>query len=162
MREYKTKRGKYHEWLTDEGLIKIEGWAMDGLSDEQIAHNIGIVPSTLYEWKNKYSEISEALRKGKEIIDRQVENALLKRALGFEYEETKKIQEKDANGKDRMRIEKFTKTMAPDTGAIAFWLNNRKPIEWRDKHEVQHSGEMSVINREELIEKYLSDEDEDT
>jgi len=159
MREYKTKRGKYHEWLTDEGLIKIEGWAMDGLSDEQIAHNIGIVPSTLYEWKKKYSEISEALKKGKEIIDRQVENALLKRALGFEYEETKKIQEKDANGKDRIRIEKFTKTMAPDTGAIAFWLKNRKPAEWRDKQNLEVEGNLDISNMDKLITDYLSDDD---
>ena len=155
MRKYKTKRGKYHEWLTKEGLIRIEGWAMDGLSDEQIAHNIGIVPSTLYEWKKKYSEISEALKKGKEIIDRQVENALLKRALGFEYEETKKIQEKDANGKDRMRIEKFTKTMAPDTGAIAFWLKNRKPVEWRDKQSIEHSGHVDISERAREIDEYF-------
>lgn len=153
---------KYDEWITEDGLIKLEGMARDGLTDEQIAHNIGIARGTLYTWKNRFNDIDDALKRGKEVIDRQVENALLKRALGFEYEETKKIQEKDANGKDRMRIEKFTKTMAPDTGAIAFWLKNRKPEQWRDKHEVQHSGEMSVINREELIEKYLSDKDENT
>ena len=74
-------KGKYQEWLTPEGLLKIEGWARDGLTDEQIAEKIKITPSTLYEWKKRYSEISEALKKGKEVVDRQVENALLKRAL---------------------------------------------------------------------------------
>lgn len=85
----KTKgtNGKYHEWLTEEGLIKLEGFARDGLTNDQIAHNIGINPDTLYTWKKKYAEISEALKRGKEVIDRQVENALLKRALGYEYKE---------------------------------------------------------------------------
>lgn len=48
-------QAKYKEWLTKEGLIKIEGWARDGLTDEQIAHNIGISRKTLSDWKNKYS-----------------------------------------------------------------------------------------------------------
>lgn len=85
-------KGKYTEWLTDEGLIKIEGWARDGLTDEQIAENIGIRRETLYDWKKKFSNISNALKRGKEIVDRQVENALLKRALGYEFSEKKYIQ----------------------------------------------------------------------
>nr|WP_315527522.1 helix-turn-helix domain-containing protein [Carnobacterium maltaromaticum] len=96
----KTKKtkgpGKYQQWITEEGLIKIEGWARDGLTDEQIAHNIGIQRTTLYDWKNKYPDISDTLKKGKEVIDRQVENALLKRALGFVYtERTAKVVDRD-------------------------------------------------------------------
>ena len=81
----KHKKGKYRDWITEEGLLLIEGWARDGLTDEQIAHNIGIRRETLCVWKNKYPNISNALKKGKEVVDRQVENALLKRALGYEY-----------------------------------------------------------------------------
>lgn len=84
-------KGKYHDWLTPEGLLKLEGWARDGLTDEQIASNIGINPATLYDWKNKYNKISEVLKKGKEVVDIQVENALLKRALGYKYNEDKYI-----------------------------------------------------------------------
>lgn len=80
-------KGKYEQWLTQEGLILIEGWARDGLTDEQVAHNIGISRSTLNEWKKKYPDISDALKRGKEVVDRQVENALLKRALGYQFEE---------------------------------------------------------------------------
>ena len=65
----------------------MEGWARDGLTDEQIAKNMGISRSTLNEWKKKYSDISDTLKKGKEVVDRQVENALLKRALGYSYKE---------------------------------------------------------------------------
>ncbi len=130
------RKGKYHDWITEEGLLKIEGWARDGLTDEQISHNMGIHPSTLYEWQKKYPEITEALKKGKEVIDRQVENALLKRALGYEYEEVKQIIEKDDKGKDRKRIEKTVKHVVPDVGAQIFWLKNRKPQVWRDKQQV--------------------------
>lgn len=61
-------KGKYEYWLTSEGLIKLQGWARDGLTDEQIAKNMRINVSTLYDWKKKYSEISEALKKGKEVV----------------------------------------------------------------------------------------------
>ena len=124
-------KGKYHEWLSEDGLIKIKGWARDGLIDEQIAHNMGITTKTLYEWKNKYGEISEALKKGKEVIDRQVENALLKRALGYAYDET--------TYEDGVETKRVTKEVAPDTTAQIFWLKNRKPAEWRDKIEQQQT-----------------------
>ena len=103
----------------------LEGWARDGLTDEQISANMGIVPSTLYDWKKKYSDISEALKKGKEVVDRQVENALLKRALGYTYEE--KTYE---YGVETKRV---VKQVAPDVGAQCFWLKNRRPDKWRDR-----------------------------
>lgn len=133
-----TKRGKFHQWLTDEGLIKLEGWARDGLTDEQIAHNMGIVTSTLYEWKKRYSDITDSLKRGKEVIDRQVENALLKRALGYQYKEVT-----EEYGEVTKVV---TKEVSPDTTAQIFWLKNRKPKEWRDKQDVEHSGSMSVSN----------------
>ena len=84
-------KGKYADWITPEGLLKIEGWARDGLIDEQIAQNIGIRATTLYEWKKRFPQFSEALKRGKEIVDIMVENALLKRALGYSYTEDKYI-----------------------------------------------------------------------
>src|SRR5690625_6353086 len=116
------RRGKFHEWLTDEGLIKLEGWARDGLTDEQIAHNVGISRSTLADWKNKYPDISDALKKGKEVVDLMVENALLKRALGYEYEEvTEETSDKGYSTKTTR------KHVVPDTTAQIFWLKNRRP-----------------------------------
>lgn len=136
--------GKYKEWLTDEGLIKIEGWARDGLTNEQIAKQIDINPDTLYTWIKKYPEISETLKRGKEVIDRQVENALLKRALGYRYEEV--TNENIWNPKKEefeLNVSKVvTKEVQPDTTAQIFWLKNRKPDVWRDKQELAHSGGM--------------------
>ena len=74
---------KSDEWRTEDGLTKIQGWARDGLIEKQIAHNMGVAYATLREWKKAFPEIGEALRKGKEVVDREVENALFKSAIGF-------------------------------------------------------------------------------
>jgi transposase-like protein len=100
-------KGKYQEWIEPEGLLKIEGWARDGLTDEQIARNMGINPATLYEWKKKYPKISKSLKRSKDVADRQVENALFENAI---------------NGNITAQI---------------FWLKNRKPDKWRDKQEYE-------------------------
>ena len=94
---------KYEKWLEEENLIRLEGWARDGLTNEQIAHNMGIACSTLYDWKSKAPEILEALKKGKEVADYEVENALFKTAI------------------------------EGNTTAQIFWLKNRKPDKWRDR-----------------------------
>lgn len=135
-------KGKYQEWLEPEGLLKIEGWARDGLTDEQIAHNMGIAYSTLREWRDSYSALSAALKRGKEVVDRMVENALLKRALGYEYEE---ISEKFEGG--ILTERKVTKKqVVPDTTAQIFWLKNRKPIDWRDKRNNSDLDNVSDVD----------------
>ncbi len=63
-------KGKYHEWLEPDGLLLLQGWARDGLTDEQIAHNIGINRHTLKEWKKVFPAINTALKKTREIVDR--------------------------------------------------------------------------------------------
>lgn len=145
---------KYTEWLTEEGLLKIGGWARDGLTDKQVAYNMNIAESTLHEWKKKYSVLSESLKRGKEVVDRQVENALLKRALGYEFKET--TQELTEDG---MRVTKVvTKQQAPDTTAQIFWLKNRKPQEWRDKQETEISGHIRTDKLDSILTQ-LSDDD---
>lgn len=143
----------YKDYLTDEGLIKLEGWARDGLTNAQIAHNIGIAEGTIYAWMKDHPKIDEALKKGKEVIDRQVENALLKRALGYEYEEVKIEQTEDG-----YKRTVTTKLQAGDTTAQIFWLKNRKPEEWRDKREIEHSGEIDSRASREMEERLMQDE----
>ena len=89
-------KGKASEWLDDDKLLLLQGWARDGLSDEQIAENMGISVRTLYRWKNEYWQICHALKKGKDAADREIENALFKRAKGYDYEE---IREETKDGK---------------------------------------------------------------
>lgn len=149
---------KYEYWLTPEGLLLLEGWARDGLTDEQLSDNIGISRSTLGEWKKKYPVISDTLKKGKEVVDIQVENALLKRALGYSYEEvTKEICENAETGELEMRTtKKVMKEVAPDTTAQIFWLKNRRPDKWRDRQNIEHSGGINVQNQyENMTEEEL-------
>ena len=134
-------------------LKLVECWARDGLTDEQIANNLGIAYSTLREYRDKYSALSAALKKGKEIVDYEVENALLKRALGYEYEEVTY-----EHGKETKRV---LKHVVGDTTAQIFWLKNRKPQQWRDKKDIEHSGEVnnpySELTTEEL-KKLIQDD----
>lgn len=128
-------KGKYHKWRTEEGLRKIEAWARDGLIEEQICHNMGIGVTTLNAWKQRFPEILEALKKGKEDIDNEVENALLNRARGFEYKETISEIFEMPDGTKRKHIKEIKKYALPDTTAQIFWLKNRRPDKWRDKQE---------------------------
>ncbi|WP_179394718.1 HNH endonuclease [Lacticaseibacillus absianus] len=87
-------KGKFEYWLTDDGQTLLQGWARQGLSDKQLAHNMGVSVATLYNYKRSHLEILEAIKKGKEVVDFEVENALLKRAKGFEtVEETEELIE---------------------------------------------------------------------
>ena len=146
-------KGKYQEWLTDEGLLLLEGWARDGLTDEEIASKIGVSRSTLNEWKIKYPDISDTLKRGKEVVDRQVENALLKRALGYKYDEiTKELSVDPDTGEERLTITKVvTKEVQPDTTAQIFWLKNRKPDEWRAKREVEDGDKMELERLDDIL-----------
>jgi glutaredoxin len=132
-----------------EKLIQVEAWCRDGLIDEQIAHNLGISIDTFYKYKKEHSEFAESLKKGKEVIDIQVENSLLKRAMGYTYEEVTKESIMDGEtGKYTLKVTKIVKKeVQPDTTAQIFWLKNRKPVEWRDKHEqeVEITGLPQII-----------------
>lgn len=242
-------KGKYEYWLTPDGLLRLEAYARDGLTDEQIAHNMGISMASLYNYKRDHMEILEALKKGKEVVDIEVENALLKRALGYSYKEITKERIVDTGQKQRhggeseltekewefavqyfdgrccycgvamdkpkkdhirplntggaltrnnvipccgtcnsskkdkemlswYRVQPFfnehrlqkiddyirfvsfskaedtgklivtkevTKEVLPDTTAQIFWLKNRRPDRWRDKQDIEHSGQIGGV-----------------
>lgn len=119
-------KGKYQKWLEPDALILLEGWARDGLTDEQISHNMGISKQTLYEWIKKFPDISNSLKKGKEVTDIIVENALLKRALGYDYDESRIEVNPDGTRKKTV----FKRHMPADTTALIFWLKNRRRDKW--------------------------------
>lgn len=134
---------KYEEWITPEGLAQITKWAENGLIGKQISHNMGIAYGTLCEWQNKFPELSDAIKIGRRVKDFEVENSLLQRATGYQYEED--VYERTEDG-ELVVVKRTLKSQAPDVAAQIFWLKNRQPELWRDKVEVQneHSGTIKV------------------
>lgn len=128
---------KYEEWLTDDGLLRISGWARDGLTYQQIADNMHINVATLRVWRSTYPTIDAALKESADIADRHVENALYKRALGYTYDEvTQELHYNKETGEEQfVETRRVTKQVLPDVTAQIYWLKNRKPKEWRDKRE---------------------------
>lgn len=109
---------------------------------------MGITPSTLYAWKNKFSEISESLKEGKDTADRQVENALRKAALGYSVDEV--TREWNEEQQEMIVTKVVTKHIQPSVTAQIFWLKNRKPQCWRDKQDLRVEGELPVIIHDDL------------
>lgn len=139
----RSKRGKYEQWLTEDGLLRLGAWARDGLTQAEIAHNCGCSLSTLKEWMKKYPAISEALSRAREAADIIVENALFKSANGYTVELKKTFKLKEIKF-DPSTGRKIAEREYLETGveevhipanekAQEFWLKNRKPDVWRDK-----------------------------
>ncbi len=148
-------KGKYFTHVEPK-LFLVECWARDGLIDEQIAKNLGIAYSTFKDYKNKHSAFSAALKKGKEVVDFEVENALLKRALGYKYSEVTQEPVEVGEGITMLQTTKIvTKHAPPDTTAQIFWLKNRKPDKWRDRptEDTNATGQL-----EQLIKGIKQDE----
>lgn len=131
------------EWEEPDKLLMLEAWARDGLTDEQIAGNMGINVRSLYNWKKKSIPIFQSLKISKELADIEVENALRKKALGFREKEQTIATRKTVEYENGKRIREVTEPVVtevekyypPDTTAQIFWLKNRKPKQWRDKQE---------------------------
>lgn len=145
-------KGKYKEWLVDERLIILRDWARKGLKDQEIADRIGIHISTLCEWKNSYPQIDEALKKGKEIIDSEVEEALIKSALGYTVQEKKITELPDGTYKKELS----EKHIPPNITALIFWLKNRRSAAWRDKQKEEI--DTTMIDK---LDEYLKEVKED-
>ena len=120
------------EWLEEDNLMLISCWARDGYTYADIANRIGISMSTLREWRVKYPEINNALKKGREIIDYKVENALLKSALGYKTKEVKITTVIQSGEVVETTKEVTEKEQAPNVYACQCWLYNRLPKKWKN------------------------------
>ena len=139
--------GKYQKWLEPEGLVLIQGWRRDGLSDEQIAKNMGIGRTTLYTWLKMHDDIRNAYKKGTEVSTYEVENALYKSAIGFYVTETEKTETMSPDG-SVMTVKKAKKRyVPPSVGAQIFILKNRRSDMWKDKvfHENNADGMLAQL-----------------
>lgn len=130
-------KGKYASHVQPK-LALIEGWLRQGLTLDDVAHNLGISPVTLFKYRDAHPELSEALKNGKEVADIVVENALYRNATGFYFKE-----EAVTHNGHVVTIERY---QPPNNTAIIFWLKNRKPAQWRDKQEVTHEVTESLAD----------------
>jgi len=145
----------------DEYCDQAEKLCRLGAKDTELAEFFNVSTSTLNLWKIEHEEFSESLKKGKIVSDAVVSEALFKRASGFSYMEEIgfKCKRYDEQGRQIEIVE--TKMVAriqpPDTTAAIFWLKNRRPSEWRDKQDINVTGDMSAdisAKIEEIKAKY--------
>lgn len=127
----KAKLERIAKWESPENLILLEGWAREGLSIEQIAFNMGFkAKSTLYDYMKSSSAISNALKKGKEVTDYCVENAL------------------------------FEAAMTGNVTAQIFWLKCRQPEKWRERNELKVEADVEQSGGVILLAPRLEEDDE--
>jgi hypothetical protein len=148
--------------------------AFEGYTDEDICKRLDppVSVATLSRWKNEHPEFREALNDGKAIVDARVEDSLLQRAVGYTCTDTRLEAKADEYGKPQKggRVIKTTRQLPPDVAACIYWLKNRKPSKWRDRHELPpgvnkeavqawlHSVKLSDA---ELTEMYGSGDEEE-
>jgi hypothetical protein len=126
----------------------IKHLCLRGMTNEEICKAIKISIDTLWRWRKKYPELSEALKTSKEILNSQVEQSLFRRTQGYDYEEVEIIAEQKKDGTTKpLRIKKTKKHVPADTGACAFWL--KAQAGWR---EAQQSLDNDVLRPEDLAQ----------
>jgi hypothetical protein len=118
-----------------------------GATDAQLADFFQVSVSTINLWKVEHKAFSESIKVPKAEADERVEQSLYRRAMGYEHDEVDIKVVAGAIVKTDIR-----KYYPPDSTAMIFWLKNRKPSDWRDKQEVEHSGNV-VIQASPLDER---------
>jgi hypothetical protein len=131
----------------DEQVYKL---CLLGATDKELADFLEVVESTINEWKLNFKSFSESIKRGKEMADANVADSLYQRALGYEHKED---DIKAYMG--QIIITPTIKHYPPDPTAIIFWLKNRQKDKWRDKQEIEHSGEIKTeaMSDEEFEER---------
>ena len=135
------------KYIAEDFPLLAQDYARQGLNDKQIAAKLGISERVYYEYQLKYPQFMQAIKKGKAPVDVMVENAFLKRALGFRYTETHTEYEPGKKKGDKpiiISIRKVTKIVVPDVAAGFIWMKNRLSGRWKDKHELDIPGVMKI------------------
>lgn len=134
------KKGGRPSSFRDEYVEQVEKLCRLGATDAELADFFDVSETTINNWKGKHPEFVEALKRGKAQADAEVADKLFKRATGYEHESVKIFQYEGG-----IIEAPYVKRYPPDTTAAIFWLKNRRPDLWRDKQDVEHSGELPVI-----------------
>jgi transcriptional regulator with XRE-family HTH domain len=151
----KSKAGAKCKYDENTFPLLAEDYARNGLNEKQIADKLGISLSTLSDYKLRYSEFLEALKRGKAPVDAKVVNSLLERTSGFKVTvnkafKVKKIYYNEETGRKIKEIEEIVLAeeevyVPSDTTAQIFWLKNRRPTEWKDKQIMDHQFNNGIV-----------------
>lgn len=139
--EKKKKRGRKSPYNPELHPKKAGELALMGKTNPEIGAALGVTVETLNQWRKQYPEFSEAIKGNKDQADAPVVKSLYQRALGYEYTEKRVTENPDGS----QVIQTTVKQVAPDVTAQIFWLKNRQPKDWRDKHDVEHTGNL-ILN----------------
>ena len=129
------RKNKY-ESVVVPNLELIEGWLRNGISEREIARRLRIAHSTFQAYKRQFPDFSDHLKKGRELADIQVENALFRAAVGYEYEEINTEYAENKDAKSSKKVVKTKRWVPGNVTAQIFWLKNRRPDKWRDRKEI--------------------------
>ena len=137
-------------WLGEDGIELINDWRRRGLSVKAIAEDkIGISPGTLVNWRQQSPGLDKALTVTEDLVDGQVEGALLKRALGYDYFEETWAPDPDT-GREVL-TKKVKKHVPADVKAIAMWLFNRRGDAWRSMQPQLPADDGDVIDVKNVL-----------
>ncbi len=112
----------------------------EGAINPDLAAAFKVHVDTVSEWRKAHPEFSDAVKRGKRECDHRVEHSLYERAMGYTHPE-EKIFQRDG---EIIRA-KTRKHYPPDATSMIFWLKNRDPARWRDKHEHAVGGDITVV-----------------
>ncbi len=147
-----------NSWSTDEGLLYIQSWANDGLTDAEICKKMGIAVTTLWRWCNQEEKIRNAIIRGRDTMTMQVENMVYKCAMGFTYKEQQLTRDGDI-----VEVERYYE---PSQEAQKFILTNRRKDKWKSKQEVALEAQVEaqttikVSEADKLADSLFGNEDD--
>ena len=147
-----------NSWSTDEGLLYIQSWANDGLTDAEICKKMGIAVTTLWRWCNQEEKIRNAIIRGRDTMTMEVENMMYKCAMGFTYKEQQLTREGDI-----VEVERYYE---PSQEAQKFILTNRRKDKWKSKQEVALEAQVEaqttikVSEADKLADSLFGNEDD--
>lgn len=138
----KNKGGRPKEDLSEKvDFEQVERLAELGHTDQEIGYILGYSKRTIDNWKHN-EEFASLLKKGKAKADSNVIKSLYQRANGYEHEETQVFCYQG-----QIVTHNVIKKYPPDPTSMIFWLKNRKSDQWRDKQEIEHSGELKTVSQ---------------
>lgn len=157
------RKSKY-ETCVQPFLNDIKKAVQAGATVDEVAKALGVSVSSLHKYKAEKKELSDAFARGREQVIFDIKAALLKKALGYEYEEEKRVGKKDKDGENVILVEKYKRHCPPSETAAAMLLRNYD-AEWLDRDATSNDLKKQEIALKKAIAESqnfdLNMEDED-